>query len=69
MLKLLLSEEMSIESTVIAMTSEKTLKALKVKTVNTELTSDLLKLESKRMRTLISVLKKISIVKISPMDK
>jgi len=69
MLKLLLSEEMSIESTVIAMTSEKTLKALKVKTVNTELTSDLLRSESKRMKTLISVLKKILIAKISLMDK
>jgi len=65
MLRSLLSEEMLIESTVIAMTTEKTLKLLKVKTVNTLLTSEALKSESKKKRTLTSVLKKTLKIKIS----
>lgn len=65
MLRSLLSEEMLIESTVIAMTSEKTLKVLKVKTVTTLLTSEALKSKSKRKRTLTSVLKKTLKIKIS----
>jgi len=64
MLRSLLSEEMLIESTVIAMTSEKTLKVLKVKTVTTLLTSEALKSKSKRKRTLTSVLKKTLKIKI-----
>jgi len=65
MLRSLLSEEMLIESTVIAMTSEKTLKVLKVKTVTTLLTSEALKSESKRKRILTSELKKTLKIKIS----
>jgi len=66
MLKSSLSEEMLIESTEIAMTSEKTLKVLKAKTVNTVLISDLPRSELKRKRTIISVSKKTLKLKIIP---
>ena len=66
MLKSSLSEEMLIESTEIAMTSEKILKVLKAKTVNMALISDLLRSELKRKRTIISVSKKTLKLKIIP---
>ena len=69
MLKLSLSEEMLIELTEIATTSEKILKVLKAKMVNTALISDLLRSELKRKRTLISVLKKTLKDKIIPTHK
>ena len=66
MLKSSLSEEMLIELTEIATTSEKILKVLKAKTVNTVLISDLPRSELKRKRTLISVSKKTLMPKITP---
>ena len=60
---------MLIELMVIAMTSGKTLKILKERTVNTPTTSDPLKSELKKKRTLISVSKKTLKIKITPTNK
>jgi hypothetical protein len=66
MLKLSLSEEMLTELMEIATTSEKILKVLKAKMVNTALISDLPRSELKRKRILISVSKKTLKPKITP---
>jgi hypothetical protein len=60
---------MLIELTEISMILERILKILKERMVNTLLTSDQLKSESKRKRTIILALKKTSKVKIIPTHK